>query len=289
MNIVLGATGQVGSRLVDRLLDKGQPVRAVVRSVSKAQPMIAKGARVVEADFNDGEALKKALAGGSTVFLLTPENPTPENYLAEIQAMIWNYRQAVLSAGATKVVGLSSMGAQHASGTGYLLASHLLEQAFADLDIQQIFVRPAYYYSNWLAYLDLVREHGVLPTFFPPGLELPMIAPGDVAEFLADRMISADPQERIYEITGPRAYRSLDIAGAFEQVLGREVALQHILPEEWEATLRQAGFSNDGVRNLIQMTQAVIDGKTSHEQSHPVRCETDFQAYLKNMLRPLKS
>ncbi|WP_269850331.1 SDR family oxidoreductase [Methanosarcina horonobensis] len=166
MNLILGATGQIGSMLVDNLLKKGQPVRAVIRNGLKAQELKNKGAEVKIADYFDVEALKVAFQGGSSVFLLTPENPQSENFISETQMIINNYREAISSSGVTKIIGLSSMGAQHESGTGNLVASYILEHAFSDLKIEQIFVRPAYYFSNWLRYLEPVKEYGILPTFF---------------------------------------------------------------------------------------------------------------------------
>lgn len=284
MNIILGATGQIGSMLVDNLLKKDQPVRAVIRNVSKAQELKNKGAEVIIADYFDVEALKKAFHGGGSVFLLTPENPACESCLKEIQMIINNYREAILSSEVTKIIGLSSMGAQHESGTGNLMASYMLEHAFSDLEIEQIFVRPAYYFSNWLGYLELVKEYGILPTFFPLEMELPMIAPPDVAKFLSDAMICKTPQERIYEIMGPHAYSSSDIAKIFGDVLNRNVTLQQVLPEKWENTLIQAGFSKDGANNLILMTKAVIDGKTKNDTANQIRFTTDFKTYLKNII-----
>lgn len=284
MNIILGATGQIGSMLVNNLLKKDQPVRAVIRNSSKVKELKNEGAEVVIADYSDPEALKRAFQGGSSVFLLTPENPECKNCLKEIQMIINNYRKAVLSSGITKIVGLSSMGSQNESGTGNLMASYMLEHAFSDLEIEQIFVRPAYYFSNWLGYLELVKEHGILPTFFPPEMELPMIAPPDVAKFLADVMICKNPKERIYEIMGPCDYSSLYIAKIFKEVLNRDVSLQQILPEEWESTLMQAGFSRDAADNLILMTKAVIEGKTKNDTLNPIRFSMDFKTYLNNFV-----
>jgi uncharacterized protein YbjT (DUF2867 family) len=176
------------------------------------------------------------------------------------------------------------MGAQHESDTGNLFASYLLEHAFLGLNIEQIFVRPAYYYSNWLGYLDLIMAQGILPTFFPPEMKVPMIAPVDVAEFLTEAMIQEARQEPIYEICGPHDYSSLDIAGIFEDVLHKDVALQQIPPEAWENTLAQAGFTADGVKNLMLMTQAVIDGKTKHDTPDPVNLHTDFRTYLERTI-----
>ncbi|NCI19069.1 NmrA family NAD(P)-binding protein [Clostridium botulinum] len=284
MNIILGATGQIGTMLVDNLLEQGQPVKAVIRNYSKAQELKNKGVEVFITDSFEVEALKKAFHGGSSVFLLTPKNRKCENFLNETQMIINNYREAILSSGITKVVGLSSVGAQHKSETGNLVASYMLEHAFSDLKIEQIFIRPTYYFSNWLGYLELVKEHGILPTFFPPGMELPMIAPSDVARFLSKIMICETSQEKMYEITGPHSYNSSDIAKIFEDVLNRDVILQQLLPEEWESTLIQAGFSIDGAKNSILMTKAVIDGKTKYDTTNPIRFSTDFKKYLRNVI-----
>lgn len=284
MDIILGATGQIGSMLVDNLVKKDQPVRAVVRNEFKAQKLKNMGVEVKIADYFDAEALKKAFQGGDSVFLLTPENPESEDFLGQIQTILNNYREAILFSEITKIVGLSSMGAQHESGTGNLMASYLLEHAFSDLEIEQVFIRPAYYFSNWLGYLELVKGYGILPTFFPPELKLPMIAPPDVAGFLSGVITCKTSQERIYEIAGPHDYISSDIAKIFEEVLGKNVILQQVFPEEWENTLTQAGFSKDGTKNLMLMTKAVIDGKTKSETANPIRFSTDFKSYLKNVI-----
>ncbi len=110
-----------------------------------------------------------------------------------------------------------------------------------------------------------------------------MIAPADVAEFLSDIMICKNPQQRIYEITGPRAYSSEDIAKVFEGILKRNVSLNQVLPEELEGTLLQIGFSKDGAKNFELMTRAVIDGRTKNETTNPVCLSTDFEGYLKGM------
>lgn len=284
MDIILGATGQIGSMLVDNLIKRGQSVRAVVRNGSKAEGLRSKGIEVSIADYFDVEALKKAFQGGSSAFLLTPENPESQDFISETKTILNNYREAILASGITKIVGLSSNGAQHESGTGNLMASYMLEHAFSDLEIEQVFVRPSYYFSNWLGYLELVKEHGILPTFFPPEMKVPMIAPSDVAEFLSEVIVCKTSEERIYEITGSHAYSSLDIAKIFGEVLNRNVILQQVLPEEWESTLIQAGFSKDGAKNLALMTKAVIEGKTKNEISNPVYFSTDFESYLKNFI-----
>ena len=280
MNIILGASGQIGSMLVQNLLRAGQEVRAVVHNSLKEQDFRDQGADAATADLFDVESLKKAFRGANTVFLLTPEDPGSNDFIGETRSILKNYRDAVLSTGISRIVGLSSMGAQHPAGTGNLEASYMLEHAFEGIDNEQIFIRPAYYFSNWMGYLELIKEHGILPTFFPPDMRLPMIAPPEVAAFLAGVMKGDRQGERVYEIVGPCEYNAFEIAKIFEEVLGRAVSVQPIPPESWEETLMQAGFSKDGARNLMLMTKAVMDGKARNDSIIPIRVSTDFKEYL---------
>jgi uncharacterized protein YbjT (DUF2867 family) len=269
-NIILGATGQIGSLLVRKLMEFHQPVKAVVRDSKKAAWLSESGISVGIADYLDGDSLKLAFRGGSTAFLLTPENPASEDILRDTAAILQNCRGAVIDSGIERIVGLSSFGAQHDSGTGNLLMSHMLEHAFEDLNIEQVFVRPAYYYSNWAGYADIVRNDGILPTFFPPELKIPMIAPSDVAAFIAE-IIAGEREPRnifeIFEIAGPEPYSSDDIAKAFGNILDKTIVPVQIPRDEWHTTLERAGFSPSGAENLVMMTEAVINGKTCAEYS----------------------
>lgn len=284
MNIVLGATGQIGYMLVENLLKQGEKVRAVIRDEAKAEKLKKIGAEIAIADYFNLDELKKAFSGGKTVFLLTPENPQSNNFLKETKIIIDNYREAILSSDITKIVGLSSMGAHNKEKTGNLMASYMLENAFLDLDIKQIFVRPTYYFSNWIGYMDLIKEYGILPTFFPINMRLPMISPIDVSKFLANVIINQGHQERIYEIVGPKDYSPSEIAEIFEETLNKKVDLQLIVPSEWEKTLLESGFSRDAAENLMLMTKATIDGKGESRIKNKINLSMDFNKYLEEIL-----
>ena len=242
MHIVLGASGQVGSAIVDALLKRGKSVKGVCRNPQKADNLKSKGIEVEIADFFDLEALKKAFKGGDTVFLLTPENPSSKDILADTESILRNYREAIRFSGIKKVIGLSSIGAQHQFGTGNLQMSYMLEHIFQDLPIKQVFIRPAYYYSNWIASVETAKEQGVLPAFFPTELKIPMVAPTDVAAFIAKTMTDEAEQEKVYELVGPASYSSADVAHIFGDRLNRKVEAQQIPQGQWSETLTQLGY-----------------------------------------------
>lgn len=286
MNIILGASGQVGSSVVEHLIGKDEPVRAVIRDKEKAEHLEKKGIEVRIADYFNEKALSEAVQGGDLIFLLTPETGESKDILGDTKRLLENYRSAIESSQIKKVIGLSSIGAQHASGTGNLQMSYMLEHAFTGLPVQQIFVRPSYYYSNWLPHLPTVKDQGILPTFFPTDLKITMVSPMDVAEFIAEVMINNVEGSQIYELEGP-AYSSIDVANTFEEILDRPVQAQQIPGTKWMETLQQIGFTEDAINNFVEMTEAVIEGKTTPERQGTidVGMKTTLTQYFKENLK----
>ena len=287
MNVILGASGQIGSAIAGHLIKSNGPVRGVIRNTRKADALEKKGVKVSIADYFDPAALQDAVKDGDLIFVLTPETSQSEDVLGDTQTIVENYRKAIETSAIRKIVGLSSMGAQHKSGTGNLLMSYMLEHTFTGIPIPQVFVRPAYYYSNWLLYLPAVKEHGMLPTFYPPDLQIPMVSPMDVAAFIADKIVNGIEGSAIYELEGPEAYSSNDVAHAFGEVVGRTVKAQQIPRESWEETLQEAGFTQDVMKNFIAMTEAVIDGRAKPERkgTNPIKLPTTLHQYFNDHIK----
>jgi uncharacterized protein YbjT (DUF2867 family) len=261
MNIILGASGQVGGAVVANLKEKSEPVKGVIHDSKKAVDIEKQGATVAIADAFDLPSLTEAFKDGTTLFALMPENEKSDDILGDTKKILENYRKAIEASSIKKVVGLSSMGAQYSSGTGNLLMLHMLEHAFEGLDVKTTFIRPAYFFSNWMIYLNVVKEKGILPTLFPVDLAIPMISPLDVGKNAADIITMEDTAGKIYEVKGPILYSSKDVASAFAVAIGKEVTAAQTPRDEWETALHGAGFSKDAIKNFIAMTDAIIEGK----------------------------
>lgn len=283
MNIILGASGQVGSALANRLIENNEPVRGILRNPEKADELEKNGIEVRVADYFDLAALKRTVKGGELIFVLTPENGQSKDMLGDTQRLLNNYRKAIESSGIKKIIGLSSIGAQHESGMGNLRMSNMLENAFTDLKIPQVFIRPAYYFSNWLIYLPVVKEQGILPTFFPVDQKIAMISPMDVAAFVANKITGGIERSAVYELAGPEKLSSKDVANTFGKVLDRKVIAQQIPRNSWKETLSDAGFTEDAAKNLIEMTEAVIQEKAIPEAkgTNPVILKTTLERYFR--------
>lgn len=267
MIIVLGATGQIGSGVLQELSKYEELLVGVTRRTVECSDR--KGYSMRRADLFDCSALKSVLKDGRTVLLMTPENPSSTDPISDAEKIIENYREAIKGSDIERIVGLSSIGAQFNTGTGNLVISNMLENAFADLSIEQIFVRPAYFFSNWLGFVNTARKTGVLYTFFPVDLKIHMVAPRDVARFIGRLIIQGDFNKRIYELTSSHSYSALDVAEILSIQWSRDIRTEQILPEYWLDTLLRAGFTEKAANGLADMTKAVIEGKVYPEsQEH---------------------
>jgi uncharacterized protein YbjT (DUF2867 family) len=282
MHIIMGATGRVGSAVVSHLLKNGQPVKGITRNKDKASDLQRKGADVAIADAKNMESLVDAFQDGDMLFIITPETGEEKNVIEEGRLLLENYRNALKKSPIRKVVAISSVGAQHEKGTGNLQISYMLEHAFRDLPVKQTFIRPAYYFSNWMPYFAAAKDSGTLPSFFPPDLLIPMVSPEDVGRLAAEILLSAPDKNSLYELEGPKAYSAADVANAFSKELGKTVRVEHIARRHWERTLKEEGMPEDGIKNFIEMTEAVIDGRATPEGEGtiPAKGTTTLQQYI---------
>ena len=67
--LVLGATGTVGSSLVQQLSERGERVRAATRDVRQVPSL--QGVEAVVVSYNDPSSVESALEGVESVFVLT--------------------------------------------------------------------------------------------------------------------------------------------------------------------------------------------------------------------------
>lgn len=287
MDIIMGASGRVGSAIVANLIKKGRNVKGIVRNNEKAEPLTKQGADFAIADAFNLSALTEAIKDGTTLFIITPETGKGDDVMGDTKKMLENIRKAIEKSTIKKIVGLSSMGAQYDKGTGNLLMSYLLEQEFKHTEVEQTFIRPAYYLSNWLAYLPVVKDMGTLPTFYPVDLSIPMISPMDVAEFAADIIASNHSGGKIYEIFGPAEYSSADVAKAFAEALHTDVKARQIPRSKWDDTLRKIGFSDDAIKNFIEMTEKVISGNVHAENNGTITLngKTSLMQYINQAVK----
>jgi uncharacterized protein YbjT (DUF2867 family) len=108
MELVTGATGYVGTRLVERLRTGGRAVRALVRDPSRLAP--AAGVDVAHGDLLRRETLARALDGCATAYYLVHSMESGSNGFADRDRMAAeNFVAAAEAAGVERVVYLGGL------------------------------------------------------------------------------------------------------------------------------------------------------------------------------------
>ncbi|HEY4144577.1 NmrA family NAD(P)-binding protein [Pinirhizobacter sp.] len=242
MYAITGITGQVGSALANHLLDQGATVRAVVRNPAKAQPWAIRGCDLAVADLADSEALAKAFSGAEGVFVLIPPNFDPSPGFPDLYPVIGSLVRAIGIARPSKVVLLSTIGAQ-AQEPNLLSQLGLVEHAFGHLPVPVAFLRAAWFMENAAWDVAGARDEGVLHSFLQPlDKPVPMVATRDIAALAAELLHDTWQGVRIVELEGPRRVSPDDLARALGHAVGREVSPAAVPRGAWETTFAMQGM-----------------------------------------------
>ena len=258
MFVVLGASGHTGRAAAESLLGRGRRVRVVVRDAAKGEAWKGRGADVAVADAADAGALAAALAGAEGAYLLVPPQYGIEDLVAAQRRIVDALAAAVGRSAVPQVVLLSSIGAQHASGTGPIVTLHRAEGELRRTAKNLTVLRAGFFLENWEPFLGAVREKGALPTFLPAERPVPMVATQDIGQVAADLLVDARPGARVVELGGPRDFTPADVAGALGKRLGRPVRAEHLPLDAVEPAFVGAGMTR-GVARLFREMYAALD------------------------------
>lgn len=265
MHVVFGANGRAGGETARALIERGAAVRVVLRRREQAEPWTALGAEVAIASIDDAGAVAAALQGASGAFLLNPP-PVVGDPHARTEAIGAALAAGARRAGLPKAVVLSSVGAQHASGTGVIATLNRLEALLDGAAPATAFLRAGYFVETWSEVADTAIAEGVLPTFLEPGLGIPMVSTIDVGRTAAALLSEDWTGRRIVEFGGPEDWSAGDVAAAFAAVLGRPVMPAFVPPEQRAAVLAAAGVPDEVARELLGMYEALADGRVTYEE-----------------------
>ncbi|MGW2219121.1 SDR family oxidoreductase [Nonomuraea sp. NPDC001684] len=217
MILVTGATGNVGRQLVDLLLGAGEQVRAISRNPERAG--LPDGVEVVKADMSQAEDLRVALRGADRAFLL-PAAGQVDGFLRE-----------AARAGLGHVVLLSAL-AVTMKQAGVLGSAHAeYERAVAGSGLPWTFLRPGAFMANDLRWAPGVKNGGVVRAPFAEAATAP-IDERDIAAVAARTLLDDGHAGKAYELSGPASLTTADRVRILGKVLGRDLRLEELSPEQ---------------------------------------------------------
>jgi uncharacterized protein YbjT (DUF2867 family) len=209
---VTGATGRVGTHLVEILEQRGRDVVPIARS---------KGVDVVS-----GEGLDDALAGVETIIdAATQDSADEEAAKAFFTASARNLQRAGAASGAKRIVVVSIIGIDGFHG-GYNAAKLAQEKALLDGPLPVRIVRAGQFHEFVEPLLGWTIQDGVAQV---PEMQTQLVAARVVAEAVADAAEEPEVENgRITEVAGPRAERLADVAAVLFASRGDSVEIREV-------------------------------------------------------------
>jgi uncharacterized protein YbjT (DUF2867 family) len=208
MELVTGATGYVGGRLIDRLLDEGRVVRALARRPERFDPRA--GVDVVKGDLLDPESLRAALDGVESAYYLVHSMEAGSNgtdFSSRDRTAATNFADAARAAGVERVVYLGGLVPEGGPRSPHLASRLEVEEILLDALPGSTALRASIvigaHSDSFRLLVRLVERLRVLP--FPGWREnrTQPIDERDAIEYLARTPETAAAAGRSLDIVGP--------------------------------------------------------------------------------------
>ena len=152
---------------------------------------------------DDAEAVAAALEGASGAFLLNPP-PVAGDPCAAPKELGTALAEGARRARLPKAVVLSSIGAQHASGTGVVATLNRLEALLDGAAPAIAFLRSGYFVETWSEVAATAMAEGTLPTFLEPDSKNPDGEHDRCRARGGGAPVRGLDRKRVVELGGPR-------------------------------------------------------------------------------------
>ena len=289
MYVVIGATGNTGRIVTEKLLAKGEKVRAVGRDAKRLEHLKQKGAEAFLADATDAGALTKAFSGAKAVYAMIPPSisaPNVRDYQERVNDAL---AAAIEKSGVQFAVVLTSFGADKPDKTGPVVGLHNLETKLgAVAGLNALYLRAGYFMENILPQVGVIQSFGMVAGPLRPDLPLAMIATRDIGAFAAEALLKLDFQgKRTRELLGARDVTYAEVAKIVGAAIEKPgLAYMQLSAAQLKPALTQMGMSSSMADLLLEMSEALNSGymralePRSPQNTTPTTLETFVAEYF---------
>jgi len=236
MNLVVGASGMLGSEICRKLVEERKPVRALVRSSTdpaKQEKLQGLGAGLAYGDLKDPSTLEKACQGISTV--ISTASSTFSRQMGDSIDTVdsrgqLNLLRAAKAAGVDRFIFISFP----PSPEDFALqrAKRAVEAELAHGGLAYTVLQPTFFTEVWLSPAVGFDAAKATAQVYGSGQgKISWISYLDVARFAVAAVGNPSARNCVIELGGPEALSPLEVVQSFEEVSGRKFAVTHV-PEE---------------------------------------------------------
>jgi len=249
--LITGATGNIGSLVVVRLIERGDRPRLFVRDAQRARARFGDRVDVVVGDLGDATTLTAALTGVDALLLINSGN--------DLAARDEAAAIAAKRAGVWHLVKLSSIDAREQNvGTGVWHARG--EAAIRACGTTYTFVQPSGFMVNALWWVKSIKAEGVVRASTGDG-RIPFIHPDDIADAATKALTTCEYDGESLPITGPEALSYAEMAAKIGTAIGRSLGFQQISDEQERQQQIAWGAPEPLVEARLSIFRAIREGR----------------------------
>lgn len=247
---VTGASGRLGGPVARRLADADVPLRLLGRDPSRL-PMLPGAVVAPAASYGDGEAMRQALDGADTLFLVSAHE-SPDRVRGHITAV-----DAAVAAGVGRIVYVSFLGAAPDATFTYASDHWHTEEYIRSTGLRYTFLRDNFYLAEFPA---MAGADGVIRGPAGDG-RVAGVAHEDVADVAVAVLLGDWHDGATYDVTGPEAFSLAEAAAALSRAAGRTVTYVAETRAEAYASRAEYGAEEWEVTGWVSSYQAMATGE----------------------------
>ncbi|MFJ5776223.1 NmrA family NAD(P)-binding protein [Streptomyces sp. NPDC093094] len=289
MIVITTPTGDIGRQVMDRLLDAGEAVRAIVRDPSRLPEHVRASAEIVQGSHGDAGTIAKALEGADQMFWLVP--PADLRDAGDARHYYLDFtRHAVQEAAKrdVRMVGVTSLGRGYPDRAGLLSAALAMDEMIEAGGVPYRALALPFFMENLLRQAQGIKERGTITMANAADRPLPTVATQDVADAAAALLLDTSWSGRTrVPLVSPDNLTPDAMADVISQTLGHTVRYHQVPLAGFRATMVQRGASPALAQDMADMVQAQNDGIYDAEtRDAGSTAATGFRRWCQDILGP---
>lgn len=265
--LLVGATGDLGGRILRALLSRGKTVRALVRQGSEVAGLPQERVEIVRGDMLDPPSLARAMSGVSAVVSSAigySRRRETDSLRTDFEGNR-NLVDAAKSAGVPRFVFLSILACDQAPGVAHFWAKKVTEDYLEAQGVPFVALRPGAFLGapsgRFRAWMKGGLEKGRVMAMTPAGVRVTYIAPDEVARALA---LAVDEPRALglrIDLGSDRPLSGPELTELVGRLLGRPMKMRLMGGAGFGFMGRIASVFNPTIRGMMAMTRFFQTGK----------------------------
>jgi|WetSurMetagenome_2_1015567.scaffolds.fasta_scaffold24475_2 NAD(P)H dehydrogenase (quinone) len=258
--LITGATGQLGSAVVNELIEKKltKNLSVLARDLSKVSKLKETGVHLVQGDYNNYNSLIKAFKGVDKLYFVSGSdvlNRSPQHENIVKAAKEANVGHVIYTSFQRKTDDATSP-------IAFVAKAHILaEKLIKESGLTYTIMKHALYADIVPTFMgDQVLNSGVI--FLPAGNgKASFTSRKDMASAGVAVLTGKGHENKIYEISVDRSYSFSDVAVLLSELSGKQIHYAAPDADTFSKALEKAGVPKDGILVMTSFCKAISQGE----------------------------